>query len=121
MVNVGTQAETSRAAIALAEKNDDMWATIGFHPSHCNENWHHDPEEHSSPLQEVFDAAIFRELAKHPKVVAIGECGLDYFRVSSDELRVTSERQKAIFIQQIEIAHEVGKPLMIHGEMHFPI
>ena len=96
MVNAGTQAATSRAAIDLAEKNNNMWATVGFHPSHCNVSWYHDADEQASPEREIFDADVFRKLATHPKVVAIGECGLDYYRVSSDELRVTSERQKEV-------------------------
>ncbi len=120
MVNVGTQAGTSRAALALAEQHPDMWAAIGFHPSHCNTDWHHDPDEQVSAQQEIFDADIFRELAKHPKTVAIGECGLDYYRMASDKREAESERQKKVFLQQIEIARESNKPLMIHCREAFP-
>ncbi len=120
MVNIGTQASTSRAAVELAEKHDDMWAAIGFHPSHCNESWHHDPDEQSSPEREVFDAEVFKKLAAHPKVVAIGECGLDYYRIAEAELPTTAARQKEVFAAQIDIAREAGKPLMIHCRDAFP-
>jgi TatD DNase family protein len=122
MVNVGTQAATSRAAIELAEKNENMWATVGFHPSHCNEAWHHDADEQASPTREIFDAEVFRKLAERPLVVAIGECGLDYYaaggqRVVSDD---DKKKQKEVFIAQIEIAKKVKKPLMIHCRDAFP-
>ena len=122
LVNVGTQASTSRAAIELAEKNDDMWATVGFHPSHCNEDWYHDADEQALPEREMFDADIFKELAAHPKVVAIGECGLDYYvREPGTELsHADKKRQEEVFSSQIEIAKAAGKPLMIHCRNAFP-
>ena len=65
-VVVGTDLATSKAGVALAEKYDFLWASVGLHP---NDN----KDEH-------FDISKYEELAKNPKVVAIGECGLDYFR-----------------------------------------
>ncbi len=59
---------------------------------------------------EEFDLDTYRPLAEDPTVVAIGECGLDYYRC--DE--ATIEKQRAAFISQIELANEVGKPLMLH-------
>lgn len=103
-ITVGTDYETSKLAIELAEENPDiLWATVGIHP---NDN-----------LDEVFDYKKYLELAKHEKVVAIGECGLDYFRLpeNEDEIKQIKERQKEIFKKQIEIAIEVQKPLMIHA------
>jgi TatD DNase family protein len=96
MMNVGTDADTSRSAIALAEKYDGLYAAVALHPA--------------DNMKEVFDSALYEELARHPKVKAIGECGLDYFHMESDN----AERQKEIFIQHIEIANKVGKPLMLH-------
>ena len=123
MINVGTQVSSSRAAIKLAEENqDDLWAAVGFHPAHCNDEWHHDTNEQSAAAPEIFDITIFEELARHPKVVAIGECGLDYFardkeQETSDKVK---EKQKEIFLAQIEIAKKVEKPLMIHCRDAFP-
>jgi TatD DNase family protein len=99
-ITVGTDIRESENAIALAEKYEHVYATIGLHP---NDN-----------REELFDDVKYEELARHPKVLAIGECGLDYFRLSEN---VDSEklRQKEIFAKQIELAVKVNKPLMLHG------
>ncbi|MBI4087229.1 MAG: TatD family hydrolase [Candidatus Liptonbacteria bacterium] len=115
MITVGTQAATSETGIELAEKHpEDIWATVGFHPAHANIDWFHDKNEQLEATPETFDAERLRELARHPRVVAIGECGLDYYRASGVMHQASREKQKEVFIQQIEIAREVGKPLMIH-------
>ena len=117
MVCVGTQTSTSESAIKLAQKySNDIWATVGFHPSHVNQNWHHDSEEQKETAPEKFDIEKLRNLAKHPKVVAIGECGLDYYRLNQEaEIRNQEKaRQKDALLAQIEIAAELKKPLMLH-------
>jgi TatD DNase family protein len=106
-ITVGTDFETSKMAIEIAEKYPDtvLGATIGLHPN--------DNEE------EIFNIEMYRELVKHPKVVAVGECGLDYFRLplSNDEFLISKikEKQKDLFKQHIELALESQKPLMIHA------
>ncbi|MBI3627751.1 MAG: TatD family hydrolase [Candidatus Sungbacteria bacterium] len=113
MINIGTQASTSREAILLAEKYaEGVYASVGFHPTHAVKSYH-DEWEKEQASAEVFDAATFLELGSHAKVVSIGECGLDYYRIQSDELRIKAE-QKRIFKSQIEVAKAVGKPLIIH-------
>jgi TatD DNase family protein len=122
MVLVGTQVSTSRAGITLAQKYPDMmWAAVGYHPAHCNAEWHHDPNEQISPEPEIFDAAEFEALARDPKVVAIGECGLDYYRLPEDHEKAAADKsaQKKVFLEQIEIARKVKKPLMIHCRSAF--
>ena len=95
---VGTDYETSKAGLALAIQHDFLWASVGLHP---NDN----KDEH-------FDISKYEELAKDPKVVAIGECGLDYFRSGgTDEEKAV---QKERFESQIELAIRVGKALIIH-------
>lgn len=113
MITVGTQLSTSESAIKIAhEYPEDIWATIGYHPNHAEEeHWHHDKNEQENSEKEIYDEKKFLELARDPKVVAIGECGMDYFRIKNEE---TKAKQKEIFISQIGIAREVGKPLMIH-------
>lgn len=98
MINVGTDLATSRAAVALAHQyeGDPLWASVGLHPTDVTEN---------------FDYQSFKVLAGDPRVVAIGECGLDYFHIKDKALQ---EKQKEIFKQQLELAREVKKPLMIH-------
>src|SRR3989344_8152908 len=127
MIAVGTQFSTSQGAIALAEKYPgEVWATVGHHPSHVivgrsdqsigtTDGWHHDHKEQRDAVPEEFDVEAFRRLAKHPKAVAIGECGLDYFRLSQNSnFKSQIDGQKKVFLAQAEIAKEVGKPLMIH-------
>ncbi|MEK7115167.1 MAG: TatD family hydrolase [Patescibacteria group bacterium] len=115
MITVGTNLETSKEAIEIAEKYpDDIWATVGFHPSHVSkEGWYFDKNEMKKPVREEFHIDSFRKLAEHSKVVAIGECGLDYFRIKNQDLRI-KEDQKKVFIEQINLARELQKPLMIH-------
>ncbi len=100
IINVGTDVAESERAINLAETNDDMWATVGIHPN--------DP-----PID--FEASIKKiaELARHPRVVGIGECGLDYFRLTA-EAAPTKRAQRELLAAQVELALAVGKPLMLH-------
>ncbi len=95
IINVGTDIPMSVKAIEIAENHKDIYATAAIHPNHTKEK---------------FDLSALAELAKHPKVVAIGECGLDYFRSLPEDF----ERQEEVFIQHIELANKVNKPLMLH-------
>lgn len=124
VVNVGTQRDTSAGAIAFAKKQPEgVYATVGLHPIHTEKSYHDTHELGSSDKAfeftsrgEEFDYEYYKELALHPKVVAIGECGLDYYRMSES----FKGKQAAVFIQQIELAQEVKKPLMIHCRQAFP-
>jgi len=121
MIAVGTQAETSEAGIELAKKYPkDVWATVGFHPNHIEPlnpsgsgAWYHDKKEQRSAEPEKFDAARLKKLAQDEKVVAIGECGLDYFRIMNHEAEI-KEKQRQVFFEQAQIANDLNKPLMIH-------
>jgi TatD DNase family protein len=96
---VGTNDATSRAAVALAEKYSFLFATIGVHPTES----------------EVFTKTHYEAIAKKTKVVAIGECGLDYFRKEiSDEDTQETTRQQKLFEEQIRFAIDIQKPLMMH-------
>lgn len=122
MVNVGTQYSTSADAIALAEQHPEgRWAAAGFHPNHVSRDTYHDPWELRGEPSETFGREKFRELAQHPKVVAVGECGLDYYRGARGEVQGASvwSAQREVFIQQIELAREVSKPLVIHCRAAF--
>jgi len=114
--NVGTQIDTSRAAIKMAHRFDEgVFAIVGLHPIHTNKSFH-DKEELGdeggdfTSRGEVFNKNVYKEFLKDPKVVAIGECGLDYFHLEGESIK----KQKEAFIEQIKLANEVGKPLMIH-------
>lgn len=116
VINVGTQIDTSRSAVELAGKYDEgVYAIVGLHPIHTSASYHDEKElgeggKEFTSRGETIDKDAYRELLKNPKVVGIGECGLDYYRLDYDSL----ERQKEMFIAQIELANEFGKPLMLH-------
>lgn len=93
---VGVDEETSAKAVALAEKHESIWAIVGQHPT----EWH-----------QSFNLDAFISLAQQPKVVAIGECGLDYYR---ERERAHKTEQKVLFRSQIEIAIQMKLPLMLH-------
>ena len=112
---VGTQYDTSKACVETAEKYDDVYATIGLHPIHTGKSYHDEKElgeggKAFTSRGEEFDAAKYEALAASPKVIAIGECGLDYFRLEENTKKV----QEDAFVQQIELANKLQKPLMLH-------
>jgi TatD DNase family protein len=116
VINVGTQYDTSKKAVEMTnEYKEGVYATIGLHPIHTGAS-HHDKDELGSEGQEftsrgeIFNKEKYKELSKLGKVVAIGECGLDYYHMETD----TIEKQKVAFITQIELANELGLPLMLH-------
>lgn len=94
-INVGTDFKMSEDAIKLAEKHEGFWATVGLHPTDFGEG---------------FNLGHYEKLAGHPKVVAIGECGFDYYRTTPD----SRKKQEEIFRAQIQLAKKAEKPLMLH-------
>ena len=97
MLVPGTDLETSKQAIALAEKYDSIYAAVGIHP-HDTDEWN------DSIITEL------RDLAKHEKVVAIGEIGLDYYYDFSPK-----EQQLKAFNKQIQLAIELDLPIIVHN------
>ncbi len=93
MIHVGTGLETSQQAIALTETYPNNYATIGIHPADL----------------ETYSEQEFTKLLEHKRVVAIGECGLDYFHHPE-----TEATQREIFEKQIALAENSRKPLMLH-------
>ncbi len=112
---VGTQIDTSREAVALAEAHSHIWATIGLHPVHTAKSYHDEKElgeggKEFTSRGEQFDAVAYEALGKSERVIAIGECGLDYYRVEEN----TKDTQIKAFIEHIELANKLQKPLMLH-------
>lgn len=113
---VGTQADTSRQAVMLAEKYPEgVYAAVGLHPIHTAKSFHDEKElgeggREFTSRGEAFRYEVYRDLALHKKVVAIGECGLDYYR--SDP--ASEAKQKEAFAALVALANEVRKPLMLH-------
>lgn len=116
MINVGTQQDTSKAAVELAEKYEDgVYAIVGTHPIHTSKSFHDEKELGKGNTKftsrgEAFDYDFYKELAMHPKVVGIGECGLDYYRLEPE----SEKKQRESFSAQIALANEMKKPLMLH-------
>lgn len=103
IINVGTQIDSSQKAVELAQKYDNLYAIVGVHPHHADkielgDNWLSDLEK----------------LTKHPKVVGIGEIGMDYYRYKTNGI-VDPKVQREVFEAQIELAHKAGLPLQIHN------
>lgn len=117
IVNVGTQIDTSRQAVALLEQfPKDVYAAIGLHPTHTFAHDFEDEEEVKfKTREEHFDSALYRELAQNPRVVGIGECGLDYYRLPQDrDHEEIKTLQRAAFRDQINLALELDKALCVH-------
>jgi TatD DNase family protein len=125
IITIGTTLAGSRRTIDLASRHGMVWATVGVHPSSADEA----PEDVVTPL---------RELAKHHRIVAIGECGLDYHRLPSRNVHeaavatpalgnettaaveasildsAVKSKQASIFEQQLDLAVELNLPVIIH-------
>jgi TatD DNase family protein len=99
-IEIAESPETWDAAVALAERYPFFYASVGIHPHHA-----HQLGSTGWPALE----ARLRELLAHPKVVAIGEFGLDYFRMQN-----TAAQQDFIFRAQLRLAKDVDKPIIIH-------
>ena len=124
-IDVGTKYETSKRAMELAESHEGIFAAIGMHPIHIKTDLlklKMDEEEGAfQPLGEEFDKEKYRELAKSKKVVAIGEIGLDYYYRPKGTAKTErfKQKQKEVFIQQLELAEELNLPVIIHCRMAF--
>jgi TatD DNase family protein len=95
ILTVGTTIERSRAALELADRHSDVFAILGIHP-------HEATDDH--------DLDALRGLLAHPRAVAVGETGLDFFRDYAPH-----DRQRALFRQHLDLAGELLKPVVIHN------
>jgi len=97
VITVGSGIESCRAALAIAERNAGVFAALGIHP-------------HQAGGEEAERLAELAELLSHDLAVAVGETGLDFYRDWAPP-----ERQRALFAAQLELAAELGKPVVIHN------
>ena len=96
ILTVGTDVEDGRRALALAERHEGVFAILGIHP-------------HEAGTATAEDLAALRELLQHPKAVAVGETGLDWFRDYAPR-----DDQRRLFAAELELAAELEKPVVIH-------
>lgn len=112
IINVGVNYKACKEVIELAEKYDKgVYAAVALHPNNVI-------NLSAGKVGEKFNAKKIKELAKNKKVVAIGECGLDYQFCEND--KKTQELQKKVFIEHLKLAKEINKPVIIHSRKLFP-
>lgn len=101
MICAGTDLETSKQAIELAQKHEGIWASVGLHPNDA-----------VSSKYQVVSSMDWENLINQKKVVAIGEIGLDYYRTPELEKQ---EKQKEVFEKFLDLAIQYNKPVIIHS------
>jgi TatD DNase family protein len=112
--NVGTHKSTSQKAVELAD-GKNVFAVVGLHPIHTISQDLEEEDAKFKSREEVFDYEFYKSLASGPKVVGIGECGLDYFRLPPEmEFKKVKAVQTEAFVAQIKLAKELDKALVIH-------
>jgi TatD DNase family protein len=124
IINAGSQFTTSERAVGIAQKYDKgIYAAIGLHPIHLETGLvkiKEDPEEiQFNTVEEKFDYEKYKELAKSEKVVAIGECGFDYYwkPKAKAKLEQFRQKQKEVFLGQFKLSQELSLPIIIHCRM----
>lgn len=110
MILVGSELKTSRRALDYANKYEKgVYAAVGLHPIHVKNNNSLDNKG------EDFHYETYENLAKLPKVVAIGETGLDYYHLdSSEDIALVKDKQKEVFKKQLLLANQLNLPVIIH-------
>ncbi|MFH1866461.1 MAG: TatD family hydrolase [Patescibacteria group bacterium] len=122
IINVGSQWSTSVRGVRMAEKGEGLFASVALHPIHLYEMEVDEDEDHFTTKAEVFGYEKYKVLANSSsKVVAIGECGLDYYHwpggVDRAEVKIM---QQELFRQHINLASELNLPIIIHCRSEKP-
>lgn len=107
-IAVGIDLKTSKEVVELADRYENIYAAVGLHPTEISCG------DFGQLMYKDFNSDDYKEIVKNKKVVAIGECGLDYFRIKIDKKDGIKKKQKENFIKQIEFALENNLPLMLH-------
>jgi len=114
MLNVGTQIDTSASAVALTKiYPQGVFAAIGLHPSHTFQHMMDEEESHFESRAEVFDEEKYGQLLTD-KVMAVGECGLDYYKLEVSNKELVISKQKQEFIKQLHFAQKHSLPITFH-------
>ncbi len=116
IINVGSQWDTSERGVKMAKDRAGLFAAIALHPIHLYEQEVDEEESHFTTRAEVFDYAKYKTLAQSSKkVVALGECGLDYYHFPKGvDINEVKKKQADALWQHIELATELNLPLIIH-------
>ena len=112
MIVVGVQYSTSKRAVKYAKSYEGIYAAVGLHPTHIKGVFKENVWSSSEREFEDFKKDKYSELLKEPKVVAVGEVGLDYYDKNLPE--ASKNLQKEVFKKQLDLALEFNKPAIIH-------
>lgn len=111
-ITVGTTAVSSAVALKLAEESEGVWATVGHHPEYFTSDFR---DEFESDVVEYDIDALRRIASSSKKVVAIGETGLDFYRIDEGrDIAAAHAIQEKAFREQIALAHELSLPVVVH-------
>jgi len=122
MINIGTNFETSKRAVEISKKyNQGVYATIGLHPINLDTGLVKIKTDklEGKHFEKEFNYEKYKELAKSPKVVAVGEIGLDYYwkPKTKRKLALFKEKQRTVLCQQLKLAEELNLPVIFHCRM----
>lgn len=116
-ITVGTAINTSRQAAEYADKHPDTWAAVGYHPEHVTSDY--EDEDEKGALDEAYDIKKLEAIvSSSPRVLAVGECGLDYHYFSqTPELETEKAKtdQRLVFYEQADLAARYDKSLIVHS------
>ena len=117
-ITIGTAINTSREAVAYADVHPDVWAAVGFHPDHVTSE--HMDESEGDVLAEPYNVEALERLVKSsPRVLALGETGLDfhYFSVDASESEIArlQSEQRQVFLEHAKLGAEYDKALIVHS------
>jgi len=116
MILVGAEIRTSKRALEYANKYEKgVYAAVGLHPMHTHEQKAEGEEYNFTTREEKFSYDVYEKLAQFKKAVAIGEVGLDYYHIEAGaDVNAIKQKQKEIFLQQLELAKNLKLPIIIH-------
>lgn len=109
IINVGADLDSSEKAVEIAQKHDGLYASVGIHPHHAGNT------ESTPACRQGRENSLetLKELAQYPKVVAIGEIGLDYRPYENGGI-TDPQKQKELFLEQLALANELNLPVIFH-------
>ncbi len=123
VINVGIDFETSKKAIEITEKHKGMFASVGLHPLNLDTGLMKIKDK-KERLEKVFDYQKYEKLAKSPKVIAIGEIGLDYYLKPKTKRKreIFKVKQKELLFEELRLAKKLNLPVIFHCRMaHFDL
>jgi len=125
MINVGTNFETSKKAVEIAQKYEKgVFSSIGLHPINLDTGLvkMKIDESEGSHFEKEFDYQKYKKLSQSKKVIAMGEIGLDYYwkPKTKRKLELFKEKQRTVLCQELELARELNLPVIFHCRMAHP-